>query len=84
MSAHRIDVHQHVVPPFYAKALPDHGGNPSGASFTVKLDCDGSLTREEHEAINHKNAWSLFPRLVLQDAKTHRQRASGKDVQALS
>jgi aminocarboxymuconate-semialdehyde decarboxylase len=31
MSApHRIDVHQHVVPPFWAKALPDHGGAPSG------------------------------------------------------
>jgi 6-methylsalicylate decarboxylase len=31
MSApHRIDVHQHVVPPFYARALPTHGGDPSG------------------------------------------------------
>jgi aminocarboxymuconate-semialdehyde decarboxylase len=29
-AAHRIDVHQHVVPPFYAKALPSHGGDPSG------------------------------------------------------
>src|SRR5260221_2750504 len=29
-AAHRIDVHQHVVPPFYAKALPTHGGDPSG------------------------------------------------------
>src|ERR1700737_3551044 len=28
---HRIDVHQHVVPPFYASALPTHGGDPSGA-----------------------------------------------------
>jgi len=27
---HRIDVHQHVVPPFYASALPTHGGDPSG------------------------------------------------------
>jgi hypothetical protein len=26
----RIDVHQHVVPPFYAKALPTHGDDPSG------------------------------------------------------
>jgi aminocarboxymuconate-semialdehyde decarboxylase len=26
----RIDVHQHVVPPFWAKALPNHGGDPSG------------------------------------------------------
>src|SRR6266403_1175089 len=29
-TAHRIDVHQHVVPPFWAKALPTHGGDPSG------------------------------------------------------
>jgi predicted TIM-barrel fold metal-dependent hydrolase len=29
-AAHRIDVHQHVVPPFFAKALPTHGGDPSG------------------------------------------------------
>ncbi len=29
-TAHRIDVHQHVVPPFYAKALSTHGGDPSG------------------------------------------------------
>ena len=28
--AHRIDVHQHVVPPFWAHALPTHGGDPSG------------------------------------------------------
>ena len=26
----RIDVHQHVVPPFWAEALPLHGGDPSG------------------------------------------------------
>jgi hypothetical protein len=29
-TAHRIDVHQHVVPPFWAKELPAHGGDPSG------------------------------------------------------
>jgi 6-methylsalicylate decarboxylase len=27
----RIDVHQHVVPPFYADALASHGGDPSGS-----------------------------------------------------
>jgi predicted TIM-barrel fold metal-dependent hydrolase len=27
---HRIDVHQHVVPPFWAKAIPYNGGDPSG------------------------------------------------------
>jgi len=30
MTLHRIDVHQHVVPPFYASELPGHGGDPSG------------------------------------------------------
>jgi predicted TIM-barrel fold metal-dependent hydrolase len=28
--AARIDVHQHVVPPFWADALSDNGGDPSG------------------------------------------------------
>jgi predicted TIM-barrel fold metal-dependent hydrolase len=28
--AHRIDVHQHLVPSFYAKEMPTHGGDPSG------------------------------------------------------
>ena len=31
MIKHRIDVHQHVVPPFWTEALPAHGGDPSGA-----------------------------------------------------
>ncbi len=30
MSANRIDVHTHLVPPFWAKDLPLHGGDPSG------------------------------------------------------
>jgi 6-methylsalicylate decarboxylase len=30
-SRDRIDVHQHVVPPFYAEALASHGGDPSGS-----------------------------------------------------
>jgi predicted TIM-barrel fold metal-dependent hydrolase len=30
LSAARIDVHTHLVPPFWAKDLPDHGGDPSG------------------------------------------------------
>jgi 6-methylsalicylate decarboxylase len=33
MSApHRIDVHQHVLPPFYVEALSAHGGDPSGSA----------------------------------------------------
>jgi 6-methylsalicylate decarboxylase len=31
-SPNRIDVHQHVVPPFWALTLPQHGGDPSGWS----------------------------------------------------
>jgi predicted TIM-barrel fold metal-dependent hydrolase len=27
---HRIDVHHHLVPPFWAEALSGHGGDPSG------------------------------------------------------
>src|SRR5258707_6532736 len=26
----RIDVHHHLVPPFWGEALPSHGGDPSG------------------------------------------------------
>lgn len=29
-NASRIDVHTHVVPPFWGEALPGHGGDPSG------------------------------------------------------
>ena len=29
-ASQRIDVHQHVVPPFWADARPAHGGDPSG------------------------------------------------------
>ncbi|MEW2131281.1 amidohydrolase family protein [Streptomyces sp. NPDC005435] len=29
-NADRIDVHTHVVPPFWGQALPSHGGDPSG------------------------------------------------------
>ena len=30
MTPQRIDVHQHVVPPFWAEGLDTHGGDPSG------------------------------------------------------
>lgn len=29
-SAHRIDVHTHLVPPFWGESLASHGGDPSG------------------------------------------------------
>jgi len=31
MNNHRIDVHQHVLPPFWSEALNANGGDPSGA-----------------------------------------------------
>jgi 6-methylsalicylate decarboxylase len=33
------------------------------ASFTRKLDAYDDLTNEDQRAINHGNAWTLFPRL---------------------
>jgi predicted TIM-barrel fold metal-dependent hydrolase len=39
---HRIDVHQHVVPPFYAEALLANGGDPSG-SVTPAWSPDGAI-----------------------------------------
>jgi predicted TIM-barrel fold metal-dependent hydrolase len=35
-----------------------------GASFTAKLDAYDGLTADEHRAISHGNAWTLFPRLA--------------------
>ncbi len=36
------------------------------ASFTARLDADDGLTADEHRAISHRNAWTLFPRLAAQ------------------
>ena len=41
-----------------------------GASFTAKLDADNSLTADEHRAINHGNARTLFPRLARRTEPT--------------
>jgi Amidohydrolase len=38
------------------------------ASFTAKLNAYDGLTTDEHAAINHGNAWTLFPRLSVADA----------------
>lgn len=40
---HRIDVHHHLVPSFWADALPSHGGDPSGwatPSWDVNADLE--------------------------------------------
>ncbi|WP_210590568.1 hypothetical protein [Streptomyces sp. GESEQ-35] len=53
--ADRIDVHTHVVPPFWGKALPSHGGDPSAkkayAAFRISL-------------ARHSSAFSAFSRLI--------------------
>jgi aminocarboxymuconate-semialdehyde decarboxylase len=36
------------------------------ASFTARLDAEDDLTADEHRAISHGNAWTLFPRLSPQ------------------
>src|SRR5258708_38439399 len=33
MAHDRIDVHTHLIPPFYAEQLKSHGGDPSGGSY---------------------------------------------------
>ena len=40
-----------------------YAGASIGASFTAKLDTYGGLTVDEHRALNHGNARTLFPRL---------------------
>ncbi|KAI8631790.1 hypothetical protein F5Y19DRAFT_422056 [Xylariaceae sp. FL1651] len=43
MAIQRVDVHHHFVPPFYAQALVDGGGDPSGWSipdWTLEKDFD--------------------------------------------
>jgi len=45
------------------------------ATFTAKLDAYDDLTAEEHRAINHDNAWTLFPRLASDNAPSHRMTA---------
>ena len=39
---------------------------PAGidASFTAELDAYDGLTANDHRAISHSNAWTLFPRLA--------------------
>jgi hypothetical protein len=36
------------------------------ASFTARSDAEDDLTADEHRAISHGNAWTLFPRLSPQ------------------
>ncbi len=49
MSAGRVDVHAHLVPPFWAKELIDHGGNPSawGAPVWSPEQLLGFMDEEE-------------------------------------
>jgi predicted TIM-barrel fold metal-dependent hydrolase len=40
------------------------------AAFTSALDASRDLTPDELDTINHRNAWSLFPRLAPQPAES--------------
>src|SRR5258705_4682516 len=46
----RIDVHHHLVPPFWGEALPSHGGDPSGWS-TPAWSPDASLAFMDDQQI---------------------------------
>ena len=35
MSKSRVDIHTHLVPPFWAEELKSHGGDPSGQRLEV-------------------------------------------------
>jgi hypothetical protein len=49
-------------------------------SFTGKLDAYGDLTDQDHRAINHGTAWTLFPRLVPKhDTASQRAPDGGSD-----
>jgi aminocarboxymuconate-semialdehyde decarboxylase len=61
------------LPSLLAFAVPGHilfGSDypyaPAGiaASFTAELDAYDGLMADEHRAISHSNAWTLFPRLA--------------------
>jgi aminocarboxymuconate-semialdehyde decarboxylase len=52
-----------------------YGPAAVAASFTAKLDAYDGLTADEHRAVNHRNAWTLFPRLAPQDATAERHNA---------
>ena len=50
MGASRIDVHQHVIPPFWATALDDNGGDPSGW-YMPKWNAEAAITFMDQEQI---------------------------------
>jgi predicted TIM-barrel fold metal-dependent hydrolase len=47
----------------FGSDFPYVSADTSG-TFTEQLDAYGDLTRDERSAINHGNAWTLFPRLA--------------------
>jgi 6-methylsalicylate decarboxylase len=50
-------------------------------SFNSKLEAYDGLTADEHKAINHGNALTLFPRLAVMDAsKFHPHGLSGSST----
>src|ERR1700726_2004171 len=75
MSApHRIDVHQHVVPPFYAKALPTHGGDPSGTAIP-QWSPKGAIDFMDSQAIATGILSLTAPSVVRWDKSERREMA---------
>jgi aminocarboxymuconate-semialdehyde decarboxylase len=75
MSApHRIDVHQHVVPPFYAKALPTHGGDPSGTAIP-QWSPEGAIDFMDSQAIATGILSLTAPSVVRWDKSERREMA---------
>jgi predicted TIM-barrel fold metal-dependent hydrolase len=80
------------LPSLLAFAVPGHilfGSDypyaPAGiaASFTAELDAYDGLIADEHRAISHSNAWTLFPRLAPHSA-TQRPRAPQRTIAAMN
>src|ERR1700720_2090806 len=75
MSApHRIDVHQHVVPPVYAKALPTHGGDPSGTAIP-QWSPEGAIDFMDSQAIATGILSLTAPSVVRWDKSERREMA---------
>jgi len=71
---HRLDVHQHVVPYFYAKALASHGGDPSG-SVTPEWSPERALAFMDSQQIATGILSVSTPSVVGWDAAERRKMA---------
>src|ERR1700736_3843262 len=75
MSApHRIDVHQHAGPPFQAKGLPTHGGDPSGTAIP-QWSPEGAIDFMDSQAIATGILSLTAPSVVRWDKSERREMA---------